>query len=208
VERKLIKMAGIPVPTYQQFWTEKRSALKTEYKDIVSADPDVSAPMHQLFRVLCDIEDVASFTPSSVGESEEWAAIVSAAEDNRESFCVALRGKPLFSALYGTYTVTLNELKNLLKARNQAGHRKQAEDFKEVRSRKRHSTGEAARTPKKATVVPPTETVRTSNFFAPLRSAQMDTDAPPEQNTEEAAAPGPGKTSRPPPIVFRHLQPT
>jgi hypothetical protein len=142
-------MAGIPVPAYQQFWTEKRSALKTEYNDIVSTDPDAGAPIHQLFRVLCDIEDVASFTPSSVGESEEWAAIVSSAEDNRESFCKALRGKPLFSALYGTYTVTLNELKNVLKASSQTGQRKQADDFKEVRSRKRHSTGEEARTPKK-----------------------------------------------------------
>jgi hypothetical protein len=88
-------------------------------------------------------------------------------EDNRESFCKALRGKPLFSALYGTYTVTLNELKSVLKANNQTEQTKQADDFKEVRSRKRHSTGEAVRTPKKATVAPPTMKVPTSNFFAP-----------------------------------------
>jgi hypothetical protein len=101
--------------------------------------------MHQLHKVLCAIEDLASFTPSTVGESVEWAAIVSSAEDNRESFCKALRGNPLFSALYGTYTVTL---KNVLKASSQTGQTKQADGFKEVRSRKRHSTGEAARTPK------------------------------------------------------------
>jgi hypothetical protein len=41
--------------------------------------------MHQLFKVLCEIEDLASFTPSSVGEGGEWAAIVSSAEDNHES---------------------------------------------------------------------------------------------------------------------------
>jgi hypothetical protein len=63
-------------------------------------------------------------------------------------------------------------------------------------------TRQAVLTPKKATVAPPVEKVTTSNFFAPLRSAQMDTDAPPAQNTEEAAAPGPGKTNRPPPIVL------
>jgi hypothetical protein len=29
-------MAGVPVPAYQQFWTDKRISLKTEYKDITS----------------------------------------------------------------------------------------------------------------------------------------------------------------------------
>jgi hypothetical protein len=56
-----------------------------------------------------------------VGESEEWAAIVSSAEDNCERYCKGLSSKTLFNALYGTYTVTLNELKNVLKARSQAG---------------------------------------------------------------------------------------
>jgi hypothetical protein len=142
-------MTGVPVPTYQQFWTDKRSALKTENSDIVATHPDAIASMHQLHKVLCAIEDLASFTHSTVGESVEWAAIVSSAEDNRKSFCKALRSKPLFSALYGTYTVTLNELKNVLKASSQTGQTKQEDGFKEVRSRKRQSTGEAARTPKK-----------------------------------------------------------
>jgi hypothetical protein len=146
-------MAGVPMPAYQQFWTEKRSSLKTEYSEIVDKHPDAAASMQQLCKVLCETEDLASFTLAPVGESGEWAATGSSAEDNRESFCKALRGKPLFSALYGTYTVTLNELKNVLQASSQAGQTMKADDFKEVRSRKRHSTGEAACTPKKATVV-------------------------------------------------------
>jgi hypothetical protein len=167
-------MAGVPVPTYQQFCADKRSAIKTEYKDIVATHPDAAAYMHQLLKVLCDIEGLACFTPSSADESGEWAAIVSSAEENRESYCQALHGKPLFSALYGTYTVTLNEMKNVLKASSQAGQTKQVDGFKEVRSRKRHSTGEAARTPKKATVAPPAVKLATSHFFAPLRTAHMD----------------------------------
>jgi hypothetical protein len=75
--------------------------------------------------VLCSIEDLASCTPASVGKSEEWAAIVRLAEDNRESYYKALRWKTLFSALYGTYAVTLNELKNVLKASSQEGQTKQ-----------------------------------------------------------------------------------
>jgi hypothetical protein len=44
---------------------------------------------------------VASFTPAAVGESAEWAAIVSAADGNRINYCKALSGK----TLYGNYTV-------------------------------------------------------------------------------------------------------
>jgi hypothetical protein len=51
-----------------------------------------------------------------VGESVEWTSIVNTAEDNRENYCKALTAKPLFSALYGTYTVTGIELKAVLKA--------------------------------------------------------------------------------------------
>jgi hypothetical protein len=116
--------------------------------------------------------------------SNEWAAIVSSAEDNRESYCNAPCGKPLYSALYGTYTVTLHKLKNVLKASSQAGQTKQADGFKEVTSRKRHSTGEAARTPKKTIVTTPALKVATSNFFAPLRTAHMDTDAPPPTQSQ------------------------
>jgi hypothetical protein len=100
----------------------------------VSKNPDAAASIKQLFKVLCDLEDLASYTPLSVGQSEEWASLTSSAEENRENFCKALRGKSLFSALYGTYTVMMNELKSVLKASSQQG-----DGFKEVRNRKRHS---------------------------------------------------------------------
>jgi hypothetical protein len=82
--------------------------------------------MQHLHKVLCDIETLAGCTPAAVGESEEWAAVVRTAEENRESFSKALRGKPLFSALYGTYTVTLNELKTVLQASRRTASRKSA----------------------------------------------------------------------------------
>jgi hypothetical protein len=191
-------MAGVLTPAYQQFCS---LALKTEYKNIVNGHPDAAICMQHLHKVLCDIVALAGCTPASVGESEEWAAVVRSAEDNRESFCKALRGKPLFSALYGTYTVTLNELKTVLQASSQAGKTKQADGFQEDRSRKRQFSGEAACTPKKASVAPPAVTT-TSNFYAPLREAHMDTDAPAQPNAEEAAASAPVKSNRPPPIVL------
>jgi hypothetical protein len=104
-------MGDVLVPRYQTFWTNKRSTQKSEYQTLVQQYPDADAQLQQLLKVLRDIEDVAGHTPALVGESAEWAAIVNAAEENGASYCKGLHGKPLFSALYGTYTVTLDELK-------------------------------------------------------------------------------------------------
>jgi hypothetical protein len=109
-------MADIPVPGYQAFWIDKCKALNSEYKRLLSQSPDADAQLKQLFKVLCDIEDVAGYTPASEGDSDQWSYIVNTAEDNRQNFCKALDGKTLYSALYGTYTVALQELKALLKA--------------------------------------------------------------------------------------------
>jgi hypothetical protein len=46
---------------------------------------------------------------------------VNSAEENRANFCKVLERKPLFSALYDIYTVTLNELKAVLKVNTQGG---------------------------------------------------------------------------------------
>jgi hypothetical protein len=78
--------------------------------------PDADTQLKQLLKVLGNIEDVAGHMPASVGESAGWAALVNAAEENKVSYCKGLHGKPLISVLYSTYTVTLDELKALLKA--------------------------------------------------------------------------------------------
>jgi hypothetical protein len=95
-----------------------------------------------------------------VGESVEWTSIVNTAEDNGASYCKALTRKPLFSALYGMYNVTLIELKAVLKASTLASKDKSPktggeqltrdEGFKEVCRCKRHNTNEASQTSKES----------------------------------------------------------
>jgi hypothetical protein len=109
------------MPGYQAFWAEKRVTLKSEYRQLLGQFLDADAQLKQLFKVLCDIEDIARHTPASVRESEQWSSIVNIAEENRQNFCKALNGKTLFSALCGTYTVALQELKALLKASSPVG---------------------------------------------------------------------------------------
>jgi hypothetical protein len=125
------------------------------------------------------------------------------------NFCKALKGKTLFSALYGTYTVTLHDLKALLKASSPASQSvtpkcaAPLEDgFKDVRRRKRHSSNEAAPTTTKAVSaaeVTPQNEVTTRKFFVPLR-APMDTDSAGAEATANETVPG--KTGRPPPIIL------
>jgi hypothetical protein len=59
-----------------------------------------------------------------VGKSVEWTSIVNTVEDNRARYCNALTGKPFYIALYGTYTVILIELKDVLKVSTIAGQTK------------------------------------------------------------------------------------
>jgi hypothetical protein len=54
-----------------------------------------------------------------VGESPQWTTIVNSAEENRANFCEILDRKPLFSTLYGMYTVTLKKLQAVLKVNTQ-----------------------------------------------------------------------------------------
>jgi hypothetical protein len=154
---------------------------------------------------------MARYTPASVGESEQWSSIVSTAEENRQNFCKVLNGKNLFSALYGTYTVALHELKAVRKATAPAGQSKtpksaatQWDGFKEVRGRKRHSTNDTIKTSNKevpTAVSAAAKEVANRNFFTPLRASDMDTDsATTEASPREATAPT--KTGRPPPIVL------
>jgi hypothetical protein len=80
------EQAGLPVPTYKQFLTDKRLSLKTQYKDIANKYPNAAPTMQPLINVLCDIENLANSTPISIGESKEWAAIITSAEDNLEDY--------------------------------------------------------------------------------------------------------------------------
>jgi hypothetical protein len=60
--------------------------LKSEYRQLLGQFPDADAQLKQLFKVLCDIEEVAGYTPAPVGESEKWSSIVNVAEENRKIF--------------------------------------------------------------------------------------------------------------------------
>jgi hypothetical protein len=104
------------LPGYHTFWKNKRSStLKSGYQTLVQKYPEAAAQLKQLLKVMGDIEDVAGHTPTSVGKSEEWAVIENRGGRKRSELLQRYPWKPTFSALYGAYTVTLQELKAVLK---------------------------------------------------------------------------------------------
>jgi hypothetical protein len=90
----------------------------------------------------------------------EWTSIVNSAEGNRVNFCKALDWKPVYSALYDMYAVTLNELKAVSKVSAQevqsgavnktsVKSTAQDDDFQEIKRRNRHISNNASQTAKK-----------------------------------------------------------
>jgi hypothetical protein len=104
-------MTDVPVPECQKACVGKRTSFNAEYEVLITKHPDAAAQLKQLFKILCDIKDVADYTPASAGEGADWTSIVKKAEKNRASYYNALTGNAVYSALHCTYTVTLNELK-------------------------------------------------------------------------------------------------
>jgi hypothetical protein len=85
--------------------------------------PAAASVVQLLYKVLSDIVNLAECTPAKVRESSEWTPTMNIAEENISNLCKTVDGKPLLSALYGIYMVTMNELKAVLKVNAQAGQR-------------------------------------------------------------------------------------
>jgi hypothetical protein len=164
--------------------------------------PEAASVVQQGYKMLSYIEILAKFTLAKVGESSKWTSIVSRMEENRANVCKILEVKPLFSALYGIYTLILNELKGVLEVNAQAGKcgavtkislesAAHDDDLQEVKRRKRLISNDTSQTAKKSiTSAPksaagklPTKAVITRKYFAPLTTNDMDTETTGEQST-------------------------
>jgi hypothetical protein len=161
---------------------------------LVEQYPDAEAQLRQLFKVLCDIQ-------LRLGKARTGA----------QSLAWWKKTMPtIVKPSLGTYTVTLNELKGLLKVsifseekgnRNSTGEPHQEEGFQEVRRRKRQNTDETAKTKKCGC---PGQNASTCKHLPHgghhsqlllLPKNILDTDC-------EGAEAVPGKAGRPPPIIL------
>jgi hypothetical protein len=215
-------MSGEKRQDIEQHWLQEYNSLQSENCSIVNKYPEADCALKQVYEVLGDIVSLSGCTPSSVGESESWRLITENVKQDRLNLCKVLHGKCLFSALVGTYTVTLNELKRLLQGSMKPSSGIQVvastsaepalevsrDGFREQRRRKRSNTSDDELATHKK-VNPQTSTllekkpveVSTKNYYTPLRTVEMDAedigDSPaPEEEQQQK------KTGRPPPIVL------
>jgi hypothetical protein len=71
--------------------------------------------MQRVRGLLTPIASLAGCTPVSVCESLKWTIIVQYIVDTRRNLHQLLKGKQLYSALYGVYTEALHDLTAVLK---------------------------------------------------------------------------------------------
>jgi hypothetical protein len=213
------KKADVTVKGFRKYWRQKPSSLISQCYGVMNMYPEAAYVVQEAYKALRSIEILAKCTPAKVGESSEWSTILSNAEENRASFSKILEGKPLFSALFGIYTLTLNELKVILKVNAGAGQSGTVtiislestvhnDYFKEVKRRKRHISNNISQTAKKSIILAPksaagklpTKAVITHNCFAPLTTNDMDIETTGAENIlpEKEV---PRKSGRPPPAV-------
>jgi hypothetical protein len=96
------------------------------------------------------MENHAGCTPAIVGKALS-------VEENRANCCKDVDGKPQFSALYGMYTITMTELKAILKMCAQAGQSGVVNRTSvEIKGRNRNISNNTSQTAKKSTKQVPT----------------------------------------------------
>jgi hypothetical protein len=192
---------GCPVPGFRKYWRQKIAFQKFECHVIKNKYPEAASVVQQVHKILNNIEILAGCTTAKVRERSEWTSIVNSAEENGANFCKSIDGKLLLSPLYGMYTVTLNELKAVLKVSAQAGQSDavkktsvestaQHDDFREVKRRMKHSSNDTSQTAKKSTKPVPTsaavklspKAVLTRNFCAPCTITNIDTESTGAEN--------------------------
>jgi hypothetical protein len=201
---------------FEQFWLHDYNSLQSEYKDLVQEHSEADSVIQEVDKVLGDIVSLTGCTPASVGESATFKEVIENAKQDRINLCNALKGKGLFSALYDTYTITLNELKNVLqqsvkRSATAAAENAPLDSFREKgRGRKRNNTPDQEQSGKSNKKVNPRVSavpIKTSpaihprNYYAPLRTVEMDTEKEDGegQNSEVEKQ---QKTGRPPPIIL------
>jgi hypothetical protein len=207
-------MADLPTPGFQTLWSHQIESLRVEYRKTIVKHPDAGSVMEKVHLVLKDIASLAGCTPKSVGESEPWKNVITKAAETRRNLRQILQGKQLYSALHGVYSEVLADLKIVLQQSaskvedNQTNEPGAQEDFREQRRRKRKPSDGKVSAKKVATTtdgvndlhIRPQAEVTTRNYYAPLRSNEMEVTE--NTNPAESQQAPTTERSRPPPIVL------
>jgi hypothetical protein len=191
---------------YEDYWKRELESLRTESKDLINESPEARDVIERVLNTLDDIVSLASCTPTTVGQSQEWAGIVSTAQEDKEKLCTILQGKGLFSALYGVYSLTLANLKTVLQ--NSVGRDRTVQNYqnpvlRNPRQRQKGSEKREATLQRKAQLNPNYRHQFQNGISSPpLNSVDMDIeDKAGDEGTKGSRQP-PKCKGRTPPIII------
>jgi hypothetical protein len=208
-------MANVPAAEFQTLWSKLNECLRLEYGNIIQQHPGAEAVMERLSGVIVHIAQLAGSTPAAVGESPKWTLIVQSMADTTRNLQQLLKGKHLYSALYGVYTEVLHDLTAVVE---ESAFKEETpkttitappsiEEFREEERRKRKPTDDADKRPNKLakSTADVSDPESLSKDGAPLRPADWqgdhgdDADNSTKRQQQQTSS---SQAGRPPPIVL------
>jgi hypothetical protein len=187
-------------------WDEIISSFERKHDELLAGHPDCSEELALLKTVLHMIGQLIRISPPVNGNGGLWIELVARVETERAVLCKHLDGKALFTAMLRLYAAIHREMRDSVLPDSQ----QPKEKFREQRRRKRNPSDNQVKKPKPSLPTPgsrdprlqPKREVPTENFFAPLRSSEMDIEGTTDKPENEKQKPSSSKAGRPPPIVL------
>jgi hypothetical protein len=169
-------------------WAKIIASFEGKHTELLQAHPDCSEDLALLGTGIHSIGQLTHISPPANGNSVLWKDLVARAEAERVVLCKHLDGKALFTAMLRLYAALHKELRDSTLPAQQSS----SEEFREQRRRKRNPSDEPAKKSKTSTPTPGTKDskprpqgeVATKNFFAPLRTAEMDVESTPVEGAK------------------------
>jgi hypothetical protein len=186
-------------------WKAIESSFHENYEELNEKNPDCQEEIELIKRGLRTIGQLIHTSPSVNGNGRVWKELIMKAEAERIVLSKHLDGKALFTAVLRLYAATHREMReSLLPEETET-----PEGFREQRRRKRNPSEEQVKKlkPTPGSRDPRTRSqveaqVPTRNFYAPLRTSEMDVVETTDNHGTEEQQPSSSKTGRPPPIVL------
>jgi hypothetical protein len=186
-------------------WDKIISSFKRNHKELLEGHPGCSEELALLRSGLHTTGQIIHISPPVNGNDAVWKELIARAEAEMAVLCKHLDGMlRLYAALH-------RELRDS----SLPAEQKSTEEYREQWMRKRNSSDEKAKKSKTSVPMPesrdprlrPKGEVPTKNFFAPLRTAEMDVERTLVESTSDEANSelqqlSSNKSGRPPPIVL------
>jgi hypothetical protein len=172
-------------------WVGILASFQKNLDDITGKHPESIEDIKILHAGLVTIGQLIHSLPRVNGNSAEWKSIITRTEEERTVLWKHPEGQALFSGMLRLYAATHRDLRNSLKqeasVETERDPTQSTEEFCKQKRRKRTPTGGKVKNQKKTTTaattprglrMQPQGQVSTKNFFALLRTKDMEMECP------------------------------